>query len=65
MSEIEKKKHNAVKTLVSLCPRCEKGEQHQCPVALLVRQVNSLRAIPVNVNDRLYSVLFTQLESVT
>lgn len=58
MSEIERKKHNAVKTLNQLCPRCERGENHHCPVSTLVRQVSSLRVIPVNVNDRLYSVLF-------
>ncbi len=63
MSEIEKKKINAVKTLLELCPRCERGETHQCPVSSLVRQVNTLRAVPVNVNDRLYSVLFMNTQT--
>jgi len=58
MSEIEKKKYTAVKTLISLCPRCERGEAHHCPVSGLVRQISALRAVPINVNDRLYSVLF-------
>ena len=58
MSEIEKKKISAAETLLSLCPRCQRAENHNCPIAGLVKQVRTLRAVPVNVNDRLYSVLF-------
>ena len=58
MSEIEKKKVTAEETLKSLCPRCERGEDHVCPVSGLVNQLRSLRPVPVNVNDQLYSVMF-------
>lgn len=58
MSEIEKKKYNVVQGLISLCPRCEREESHSCPVSKLVGEVQGLKPVPINVNDRLYSVVF-------
>ena len=58
MSEIEKKKYYAIQTLRSLCPRCDRGEEHHCPVSKLASQVSELKLVPINVNDRLYSVSF-------
>jgi hypothetical protein len=58
MSEIEKKKITAEETLMSLCPRCQRHEEHSCPVAGLVREIRRLKAVPIRVNDQLYSVMF-------
>lgn len=59
MSHLEKNKFDAVNTLKRFCNRCNSGEDHECPVSRLIKEVNSLRGIPIVVNDKLHHVMFT------
>lgn len=44
--------------LVHLCARCREQVHHTCPVAQIIQQIESLKGIPVIVNDQLRHVVF-------
>ena len=58
MSELEQTKYSAINSLKALCARCKHGMDHNCRVAGVIREIEGLNGIPVNVNSRLYHVVF-------
>lgn len=58
MTQLEKIKHEAMKTLQSLCAKCKKDIVHSCRVGRLISEIEDLNGIPVIVNENLYHVVF-------
>lgn len=58
MTELEKMKYEAAKLLKNLCVKCKDGVAHNCPVQQVTKQIESLRGVPIIVNNSLYHVMF-------
>lgn len=58
MTHLEQIKIEAVNLLQNLCARCKSGENHNCPVGHLKKEIKKIQGIPVIVNDQLYHVMF-------
>jgi len=59
MTELEKTKYEAINSLKKLCARCNQEIEHICPVRALIQDVQSIRGVPVIVNEQLRHVVFT------
>lgn len=58
MTQLEQTKYEATTLLKKLCARCKDGVDHNCPVLEIAREIESLKGVPVIVNDRLWHVVF-------
>lgn len=60
MSELEKQKLNIVGQLRGLCAHCSSGfnREHRCPVSEISLRVQSLRGVPLIVNDQFRGVVW-------
>lgn len=58
MTELDKTKYEAIGVLKNLCSRCREGVEHDCPVAQVIREIESIHGIPVLVNQKLGHVVF-------
>ncbi|MDR3642400.1 MAG: hypothetical protein P4L74_02105 [Candidatus Doudnabacteria bacterium] len=63
MSEVEQRKLNIVSQLRQLCAHCATGNnrEHRCPVREISVRVNSLRGVPLIVNNEFRGVLFAKI----
>lgn len=59
MTQLEKKKYNAIDNLRSLCARCSSGDQHSCKVSEVISEIEKLNGVPVIVNEQLRHVVFS------
>lgn len=59
MSEMELTKENIVKQLRRLCAHCSSGQGvvHRCAVKELALRVQSIRGVPLIVNDEFRGIL--------
>ncbi len=63
MSELQKLKFNIVHQLRGLCAHCATGSQrqHHCPVQEISARVQSLRGVPLMVNNEFRGVMFAKI----
>lgn len=63
MSELEQKKLNIVSQLHSLCAHCSCGSlrPHRCPVSEISARIESLRGVPLIVNNEFKGVLWAKI----
>lgn len=63
MSELEKKKYNIVSQLRGLCAHCASGSsrEHRCPVREISVRIQSLRGVPLIVNNEFKGVLWPHM----
>ena len=59
MSHLDKQKLDVIERLKVMCTRCAHNEAHDCPVSRVICEIQSLRGIPIIVNDRLHHVMFS------
>lgn len=60
MSEIQKQKLNIISQLRGLCAHCacDGNRQHRCPVKEISMRVESLRGVPLVVNNEFKGLLW-------
>jgi hypothetical protein len=63
MSELQKIKHNIVRELRGLCAHCATGNQkpHRCPVQEISARIESIKGVPLMVNNEFKGVLFSRV----
>ncbi len=63
MSELEKQKLQIVSQLQGLCAHCasRSGRQHNCPVKAISLRIQSLRGVPLIVNNEFRGALFPRV----
>jgi GAF domain-containing protein len=63
MSELQKQKLNIISQLSGLCAHCATNSQraHSCPVQEIAARINSLRGVPLVVNNEFKGVLFARV----
>jgi GAF domain-containing protein len=63
MSELQKLKYNIVSQLQGLCAHCatQSSRPHRCPVQEISARVESLRGVPLIVNNQFKGVLFARV----
>lgn len=63
MNELTKLKQNIVNQLSGLCAHCTSGSsrQHRCPVQEISLRVQSLRGVPLIVNNEFKGVLWARV----
>lgn len=62
MSELQKQKLNIISQFSGLCAHCATQSQrvHRCPVQEITARVQSLRGVPLIVNNEFKGVLFAR-----
>ena len=60
MSELQKIKFNLVHQLKGLCAHCATGSvhSHMCPIQEISARIESIRGVPLMVNNEFKGVLF-------
>ncbi|MDE2312109.1 MAG: hypothetical protein KGJ93_03430 [Patescibacteria group bacterium] len=63
MSELQKQKLNILSQLRGLCAHCACGSQksHRCPVQEISVRIQSLRGVPLIVNNEFKGVLWAKI----
>jgi len=63
MSELQKVKLNIVSQLRGLCAHCATGstKEHRCPIQELSARVESIKGIPLMVNNEFKGILFSRI----
>ncbi|MBI4050318.1 MAG: hypothetical protein HY398_02615 [Candidatus Doudnabacteria bacterium] len=60
MSELDKTKYQAIRTLMHLCGRCQEGAAHSCRIQELISEIESIQGIPIIVNSELRHVVLAR-----
>lgn len=63
MSELQKIKHQIVGQLRGLCAHCSTGSNihHRCPVQEISARIESIKGVPLMVNNEFKGVLFSRV----
>jgi GAF domain-containing protein len=63
MSELQKQKLNILTQLKGLCAHCatDSGRSHNCPVQQISARIQSLRGVPLIVNNEFKGVLWPHI----
>jgi len=63
MSELQKQKLNILSQLRGLCAHCatHSAREHRCPVQEISARVESIRGVPLIVNNEFKGVLFSRV----
>ncbi len=63
MSELQKVKYQIVSQLRGLCAHCATGSDrnHRCPVQEISARIESIRGVPLMVNNEFKGVLFSRV----
>jgi len=61
MSELQKQKLNILSQLRGLCAHCstQNRREHRCPVQEISARIESIRGVPLIVNNEFKGVLFS------
>jgi hypothetical protein len=59
MSEVELKKNQIVSQLQRLCAHCANGREHSCPLQDIAVKVQSIKGVPLIVNDEFRGMIWT------
>lgn len=58
MTQLELSKIHIVNQLRGLCAHCANNHAHRCPLQDIARRVQSIRGVPLIVNDEFKGVLW-------